>query len=225
LRLFELALILAALCASKNGLALRVAPPSMPATVPAVTTSDLLQRSLEELQTTLTGLRMEKWKGGSVRSEAAANIASIQKDLQGTLPGLIATADAAPGSLSKALPVSRNLDALYDVVLRVVDGARIAAPVDQVDQLVQAMANVEKGRQELNDRLQEMAAGAEKQVVDLQAAVVKIQATPPPVCPAPPAAKPSPAPAAKKKVVRRKPATPPPATNPQPAGTAKPNSQ
>ncbi len=198
----------------------------MPAKVPAfITPSDLLQRSLEELQTTLTGLRMEKWKGGSVRAEATANIASIQKDLQGTLPALIAAADAAPNSLSKMLPVSRNLDALYDVLLRVVDGARIAAPGDQVDQLVQAMANVEKGRQGLNDRLQEMAAGAEKQVVDLQAAIVKVQAAPPPVCPLPPAAKPAPAPAAKKKVVRKKPATPPPATSPPPAGTAKPNPQ
>jgi hypothetical protein len=226
LRLFELALILAALCASKNVLALQETPQSMPAKVPAfITPSDLLQRSLEELQTTLTGLRMEKWKGGSVRAEATANIASIQKDLQGTLPALIAAADAAPNSLSKMLPVSRNLDALYDVLLRVVDGARIAAPGDQVDQLVQAMANVEKGRQGLNDRLQEMAAGAEKQVVDLQAAIVKVQAAPPPVCPLPPAAKPAPAPAAKKKVVRKKPATPPPATSPPPAGTAKPNPQ
>lgn len=188
----------------------------------SVTASDLLQRSLEELHTTLTGLRLEKWKGGTVRSEAAANVASIQKDLEGTLPALMSKADGAPESMSKVLPVSRNLDALYIVLLRVVDGARIAGPADQVDQLAQAMASVEKSRLALNDRLQEMASSQEKQVVDLRAAVVKAQSAPAPVCPTPPAA---PAPAAKKKVVRKRPAATPPATQPQQPASAKPNPQ
>jgi hypothetical protein len=166
---------------------------------------------------------MEKWKSGTVRSEATANVASLQKDLQDTLPVLLAAADAEPQSLSKALPVSRNLDALYDVLLRVVDGSRVAAPADQVDQLIEAMASVQKSRLALNDHLQEMAAGQEKQVVNLQAAIVKAQTqTPPaPVCPKPPA--PAPAPAAKKKVVRKKPATTPTAT--QTPVPAKPNPQ
>jgi hypothetical protein len=205
------------------------APVQPPAQSPtAVKPSDLLQRSLEELQTTLTGLKPEKWKCGSVRSEATMNIASIQKDLQGTLPVLVAAADAEPQSMSKTLPVSRNLDALYDVLLRVVDGARVAAPGDQVDQLIQTMASVEKARLALNDQLQQLATSQEKQVVDLRAAVVKAQSqTPPaPVCPKPPP--PAPTPAAKKKVVKKKPATTPPATqtSPQtPAPAAKPNSQ
>jgi hypothetical protein len=207
------------------------APTAQPATAPqtalAVKPSAILQTSLDGLQTTLTGLRPEKWKSGTVRSEAATNIASLQKDLQETLPVLLAAADAAPQSMSKALPVTRNLDALYDVLLRVVDGARVAAPADQVDQLIQAMASVEKSRLALNDHLQEMAAGQEKQVIDLQAAVVKAQSqTPPaPVCPKPPPS--TPAPAAKKRVAKKKPATPattPPATQ-TPAPAAKPNSQ
>jgi len=202
------------------------APQSSPATPPAAgpTASSLLKTPLGGLQQALTGLRLEKWKGGSVRTEATNNIASIQKDLQGTLPDLIATADDAPNSISKALPVSHNLDALYDVLVRVVDGARVAAPGDQVDQLIQAMAGVQKGRLALNDHLQEMADGAEKQVVDLQAAIIKVQKTPAPqVSPAPPP--PCPAPAPKKKVVKKKPATPPPATQAQPAAAPKPNPQ
>jgi hypothetical protein len=191
----------------------------------AVTPSSLLQRSLEELHTTLSGLRMEKWKNGTVRSEATANVASLQKDLQDPLPGLLAAADAAPQSISKALAVSRNLDALYDVLLRVVDGARVAAPGDQVDQLVQAMASVEKGRLALNDQLQQLATGQEKQVIDLRATIVKTQAQvqAAPVCPKLPET--PPAPAAKRKVVKKKPATNPPATQSQPPTPAKPNPQ
>jgi hypothetical protein len=205
------------------------APQALAQTSVQVKPSDLLQRSLEELQTTLTGLKPEKWKGGTVRSEATANIASIQKDLQDTLPALLAASDAAPQSMTRALPVSRNLDALYDVLVRVVDGARIAAPGDQVDQLIQSMVSVEKARLALNDQLQQLAAGQEKQVVDLKAAVITAQnQTPPaPVCPKPPP--PAPPPAAKKKVVKKKPATTPPATPTSPQTTspvpAKPNSQ
>jgi len=187
--------------------------------------SSLLKSPLDGLQQTLTGLRLDKWKSGSVRTEATANIASIQKDLQGTLPELIAAADAAPSLVSKALPVSRNLDALYAVLVRVVDGARVAAPGDQVDQLTRAMAEVQKSRLALNDQLQDLAAAAEKQVADLQLAVVQMRTPAPAACPAIPAAKPSPTPAAKKKVVKKKPATPPPATQAQPGTTAKPNAQ
>jgi hypothetical protein len=200
-----------------------LAPATQPA--PAAKPSALLQTSIDGLKQTLTGLRLEKWKNGTVRSEAATNVASLQKDLQETLPVLLAAADAEPQSMSKTLPVSRNLDALYDVLLRVVDGARVVAPGDQVDQLIQAMASVEKARLALNDQLQQLATGQEKQVVDLMAAVVKAQTqTPPaPICPKPP---PAPTPTAKKRVVKKKPATTPPATQ-TPATTppAKPNPQ
>ena len=201
-------------------------PASQPA--PATKPSALLQTSVDGLQSTLTGLRLEKWKSGTVRSgEATTNVASLcKKDLQETLPALLAAADAEPQSMSKTLPVSRNLDALYDVLLRVVDGARVVAPADQVDQLIQTMASVEKARLALNDQLQQLAAGQEKQVVDLRAAVVKAQTqTPPaPVCPKLPP--PAPTPAAKKRVVKKKPPTTPPATQ-TPATTppAKPNPQ
>jgi hypothetical protein len=133
------------------------APAAQP--TPAAKPSTLLQTSIDGLQSTLTGIRLEKWKNGTVRSEATTNIASLQKDLQETLPVLLAAADADPQSMSKTLPVSRNLDALYDVLLRVVDGARVVAPADQVDQLIQTMASVEKARLALNDQLLQLATG------------------------------------------------------------------
>jgi hypothetical protein len=224
MKISDIALFLTVLCAPAAGFAGQAgqaqnAAPQTAAPAKAVPVSSLLQPSLDALQQTLGSVRLEKWKGGSVRTEAAANIASIQKDLQGKLPELTAGADAAPGVMSKVLPVVRNLDALYDVLLRVVDGAQIAAPVEQVDQLTQAMAGVEKARLALSDRLEEMAAGTEKQIVVLQASV---KPQPAPVCPvvAPaPAAQPAP----KKRVAKKKPATPPQTATPQPQGAAKPN--
>jgi hypothetical protein len=185
--------------------------------------SELLQPALEGLQQTVGALNQEKWKKGTVRSEAETNIQAIQRDLTATLPPLLKTADSSSGSMSKVLPVSRNIDALYDVLLRVVDGARISAPGDQVGQLQTALTGLEKARLSLNDRLQEMAAAGEKQVSDLQ---VALKAQPVPVCPvaAPPASPAAATPAVKKKAVKKKPkaaVTAPPAS-PQPAPISKP---
>ena len=185
-----------------------------------------LQPALDTLRQAVDALNLEKWKKGSVRDEAATNISSIQRDLQSTLPPLLAQADASPQAVSKILPVSRNIDALYDVVLRVVDGARIAASSDQFSQLQSAMTGLDKARHTLNDGLQESAAAQEKQIGDLQ---VALKSQPAPVCPvvAPP---PPPPPAKKATPKKRKPATTPkpanatPTTTPAPAPATKPNS-
>jgi hypothetical protein len=101
------------------------------------------------------------------------------------------------------------------VLLRVVDGARIAAPGDQSAQLQTAMADLEKARHALIDQMQDRAAAQEKQIGDLQ---VALRTQPVPVCPvvAPP---PTPAPVKRPAAKKRKP-TPKPAT--PPAGTSKP---
>ena len=163
--------------------------------------SSLLQPSLDTVRQTLSGLRVEKWKRGSVRDEASSDINSIMVDLQQRMPALLKDADGAPGSLSKTLPVSRHVDALYDVLLRVVEASRMAAPDEQANQLRNALENLEKARLALDDSMESVAGSQEKQLVDLRVTVQKQAAfkcpapPPPPVCPKPEAKKP----------VRRKP--------------------
>jgi hypothetical protein len=169
----------------------------------------MLQPSLDTLKETIGSLKLDKWKGGSVRTEATANVNSIQRDLQETLPGLLKDADGAPNSLGTLLPLHRNLDALYDVVLRVYDAARVSGPGDQVAALQAAMSSLEGGRRSLNDRLVSLAAAQEKQITQLQSSLA---AKPPaPVCPV--VAPPPPAAPVKKAVRKKKPA----ATKDQPA--------
>lgn len=156
--------------------------------------SDILQRALDEVKITVSGIRLDKWKRGTVRDEAGTNIDAIQRDLQGTLPGLLRDADAAPGALTKVLPLSRNVDALYDVMVHVVEGARVVGTSDQVGQLQTALSDLEKARVSLDNQIQQTADMQEKQMVDLRTTVQKqdaslrAAATPPPApkCPAPP---------------------------------------
>jgi hypothetical protein len=184
-------------------------PPAAP-TAP----SEILKPALENIQQTINGLRLDKWKRGSIRDEADANLDTIQRDLKQTLPPLLETADGAPGTISKVLPVTRNTDAVYDVPVHVVEAARVVAPGDQVGALTQSLTRFEKARVALDEQLQQTATAQEKQIADLrgtvqaQAEKLHAAATPPPApaCPAP-------APAKKKK----KPAAataPKPATNP-----------
>jgi hypothetical protein len=189
--------------------------PAAPAPAPTATAapgsaSGILKPSLDTVQQTVTAVRLDKWKKGTVRDEAGDHIRAILKDLQMTLPSLLNAADAAPGTLSKELPVSHNINALYDVLLRVVYAARVSAPPEQLAPLEQALVGLSNARLALDDRLQGSAAAVEKQVGDLQSTVktqaAKLLVPPAPVivpCPPPPPVK----------KPRKKPT--PPATKPQ----------
>lgn len=155
--------------------------------------SEILQRSLDEVRVTVGDVRLDKWKRGSVRDEAATNIDAIQRDLSGALPALMKDADAAPATLSKVLPLARNVDALYDVMVHLVEQARVSGPGEQAGQLQQAIADLEKARVLLDNQIQQTADAQERRVNELRATVqrqeesLKAAATPPPApkCPAP----------------------------------------
>lgn len=134
--------------------------------------SELLQPALATVRQTIDGLRIDKWKDvNGVRDETAANMNSIRTDLETTLPALLATADAAPGSVVKVLPVFRNVDALYDVLLRIAQSGAICAPRPQVAALEQAVASLETSRRTLGDRLEGAASTQEQLLLDTQAAL------------------------------------------------------
>ncbi|HEY6846353.1 MAG TPA: hypothetical protein VI320_09095 [Terracidiphilus sp.] len=161
-------------------------------------------------------MTVEKWKKGNVRDEARDHIGAILRDLHTTLPPLLDTADASPGTISKIMPVSRNIAALYDVLLSVVEAARISGSAAELTPLEQALTSLGNARAALDDRLQASAAALEKQEIDLRTTLqareaVKCAVTPPPATPVCPA----PAPVRKAKRTPKPPATPPqPSTSP-----------
>lgn len=152
-------------------------PPTSPqAAAPAATTapvaaSSLLEPALTLTQNTLAGLKLDKWKKGTVREEAEANVSSLLNDLQTNMPPLLSAADGAPGDLSKTIPVLKHLDAVYDVLLRVEEASRVVAPAEQISALQQALLDVNKARMALDDQMTAQAASQEKQLVDLQASL------------------------------------------------------
>jgi hypothetical protein len=124
-------------------------------------------------------------------------------------------ADAAPDSPAKALPVYRNVDALYDVMLRLDAAGRLAAPKDQVGALDDALASIATVRRTLGDQLQMSAEAQEQRMIRLQQAAARPAPAP---APAPVACTPPPAPATTRK--KRTTTTKSASSTPKPADTA-----
>ena len=208
----------AVIISSSEGLAQAPVPVSpdaasspAPAAAPMTRPSEVLRDSLTALQQALAGVRLEKWKmSGDLKDAADQDLRSIERDFQETLPPLLATADAEPGSVAKVLPAMRNVDAVYDVALRVSAMGRLTAPAQQSVALDQALQGLAESRKKVGDQLQAAALAEESRVGELQASLRASQAAAAAAASQPPAAAPAAKPPVKpKKKVRPKPVAPP----------------
>lgn len=142
--------------------------------------SQIVQPALNGLLGTLDSVRLEKWKASSeVRQRAEANIQSLRSDLNSKLPSLLHVADGAPSSLASLLPAARNLDALYDVVLRVAETAHISAPRQQSSDLDAALANLDRARRDLSAHILTSAQASEAEMQSLRQQLATRAAAPP----------------------------------------------
>ncbi len=75
-----------------------------------------LEASSKNTQADLVKLRIERWKtDGGTKRQALSRVDSIQRNLQGALPEIIAQLRAAPEDLPATFKLYRNLDALFEV--------------------------------------------------------------------------------------------------------------
>jgi hypothetical protein len=188
------------------------ATPAAPAaSQPAAFAIGDLRPVLANVKTAISNLNVPRWKASNeIRTTTQQDVASIQHDLDDILPGLLTQAEAPPQNGQPALQpffaVFRNLDALYDVLLRVSGTAAFAGTPGDAENTEDARAGLEQGRAKLGTWLLQSIGSQDAQVARLLAAP-----PPPPAAPPAPAKVvvddgPTPAPKAKKK----KPAPPAP---------------
>jgi hypothetical protein len=147
------------------------APPAQQG-APASTVASMLQPAALETGRALSALNIRHWKtSGDVRDAMLGNATSIQNDLDGTLPDLVRKADAAPGSVPEAFAVYRNLDALYDVLLRVTENAVMAAPHEEASGLQSALDSLKQVRSNLGDLIVNQSKGQQAQIVQLKTTI------------------------------------------------------
>lgn len=188
-----------------------------------------LETTSKKTQADLVKLRIEHWKtDGSSKRQLLGNVDSIQRNLQGALPEIIAQLRSVPEDLPASFKLYRNLDALYDVLGNVAEGAQVFGSKDDMQSLSNDLSGFEGTRKQLAERIENLSSAKESELVRLRADLKKAQAA----IPAEPPKKivvddnePPKKPAVKKKAAAKKPtdATKPAAgqTTPPQAG-AKP---
>jgi hypothetical protein len=143
-----------------------------------------LEATSKNTQTDLLKLRIDHWKtdGGS-KKQNLANVDSIQRNLQGALPEIISQLRGAPEDLPTSFKLYRNLDALYDVIGSVVEGAGAFGAKDDFQSLSNDLNGFEGSRKELAQRIETLSAAKEAEIVrlraDLKTAQAAIPAAPP----------------------------------------------
>lgn len=161
-----------------------VANPGQPRTQASLALGNSLQQvsiATAHLGRALDGINVAKWKApGDVRQTTAADVDSMQRDVTGTLPGLINAALADPAKVSPAFSVYRNVDALYDVLLRVAETAQLAGASRDAALLEDQRATLEDSRTKLGAALLQSAQAQDAEVVHLRATAAPAAPPPPP---------------------------------------------
>lgn len=149
--------------------------PASPASSPNSTEMAIrdLRPALGQVGSAVADLRINRWKGpADLRDSAEDDVASIQRDLSTTLPPLLDQAQASSqpsGPLTPALALFRNVDALYDVLLRVSETANMVAPAAEANQIDEARVTLESARSDLGNALIASATAQDTQLAHLRA--------------------------------------------------------
>lgn len=143
-----------------------------------------LEDSSKSTQADLQKLRIERWKTDkNTKQQALANADSIQRNLQGALPEMITQLRSAPEDLPKTFKLYRNLDALYDVMGNVIELTGAFGSKDEVQSLESDLNTFEATRKQMAERIENLSAAKEAEIVrlrsDLKTAQAAIPSTPP----------------------------------------------
>ena len=135
-----------------------------------------LETVSKNTQTDLSKLRIEKWKmNGSDKKQALGYVDSIQRNLQGALPEIIAQLRNGPEDLSATFKLYRNLDALYDVLNTVVEGAQSFGGKDDTQSLANDLNEFEGSRRQLAERIENLSSSKDAELTRLRAQVKTLQ--------------------------------------------------
>lgn len=136
-----------------------------------------IEATSKETQGDLVKLRIEKWKAdGNYKRQQLGNVDSIQRNLQGALPEIITQLRNTPEDVPVAFKLYRNLDALYDVLGSVTEGAGAFGSKDDLQTLSNDLSAFEGSRKQLAERIENLATSKEAEITRLSTALKTAQA-------------------------------------------------
>jgi hypothetical protein len=134
-----------------------------------------LQRLTPEITGTLDATHWQRWKlknDDKLASDRA--LTSLHSDLDQVLPPLLTAAQASPGSVAAGLAVYRNVNALYNVLLRLQQTAELIAK-DDAPPLQDVLGRLDLARNGLAEQLTEMAQRQETNLAASRSALAALR--------------------------------------------------
>ncbi|HTU49316.1 MAG TPA: hypothetical protein VMF56_01910 [Acidobacteriaceae bacterium] len=153
------------------------APSAQVGTVsPAI--SESLRPALEQVGHSVSQIQIDHWKvSKSWKEQLQSDADSITNDLSHQLPGLLQQAQTTPTALDAQLRAMQNVDALYDVLVRLTLAADLTEKKSDAALLDSALERLEAARKSATAQLMAAAAQQHQQLADLQARIEAIQAS------------------------------------------------
>ncbi len=128
-----------------------------------------LEATSKNAQSDLVKLRIEKWKTDTAsKKQSLANVDSIQRNLQGALPGIISQLRLTPEDVPATFKLYRNLDALYDVLGSVVESTGAFGSKDDLQSLSNDLNEFETTRKQIAQRIETLSAAKEAEITRLR---------------------------------------------------------
>jgi hypothetical protein len=154
------------------------APPA-PTETTASPISDTLRPALEQVGHSVGQIQIDHWKVSKAWKEQLQSDAnSISNDLSHGLPGLMQQAQANPTALDAQLQLMQNVDALYDVLVRLTLAADMNERKNDAALLDSALQQLETARKTATAQLVSAAAQQHQQLTQLQSEIAASQTSP-----------------------------------------------
>lgn len=145
-------------------------PMTAPAAVPPI--SESLRPALQQAGSAVGQIDVDRWKlSREWKRQLQGDAGSIQQDLSSQVPGLLQAAQASPTALGPQLSLMHNVDALYDVLVRVSTAANIAGEKNDAALLSAALQNLESARKAAADQLVSAASRQDGELAKLHAQI------------------------------------------------------
>ncbi|MEO6966429.1 MAG: hypothetical protein ABI076_11125 [Acidobacteriaceae bacterium] len=140
--------------------------------------SAFLQPALDQVGTTVSQLQIDHWKlPKDWKSQLHGDAQSIQQDLAQQLPSLFAQMQASPTSLDAQMRLMQNVNALYDVLVRLTVAANLTDKKNDAAMLTNALRQLESARKTASDQLLHAVSLQDQKIVHLQSQLAEGQAT------------------------------------------------
>jgi predicted component of type VI protein secretion system len=125
----------------------------------------------------LNQVQVDRWKlSRDLKAQVHSDVGSIQQDLSSELPALFQAAQQSPAALEPQLGVMHNVDALYDVLVRIATTANISGGKIDAAILDNALQRLESARKTAAGQLMQAASTEDQQIARFRASIQAAQA-------------------------------------------------